>query len=277
MRLVKASIDVPKRNVLVFSGWYSQTDEQDERHELFGDGLIRSPSFHSIWFEAVKKFLKPDLVLITDSNSPRKSPLGGSSEITWINLPYNPGHSTSTQHFFAGYTVAVINGLSWAIANDYRYAVYVEQDTLIFGEKLLETAISDCKNGIAFGHRGSSPQAIQQSFMVFEKQVISRFLHRLLKINFPDYLLSPEDKFALAASRFPISFVNFIRRPRFAHIISKLISSHPSFGLLSVGPGRNRPLDLSLESFYFQCGTANEVEQFIHLLASRKSEHSSDV
>jgi len=264
-------VDGPEdHKVLVFSGWYSNSDEVDERDHLFGDSSIRQPDFHTLWFEAVTNFLKPNLTLITDSDSPAKSPLINDERTTWISLPYNPGHPTSSNHFFAGCTVAMINGLSWAVANRYEYAIYVEQDALVFGDNLLQAAIHDCKKGIALGAGTGTPQAIQQSFMVFHLHSIPRFLRRLLSIPFPDSYFSTEDKFAIAASRFPIFALRFIRNQRALHLAARAVSWRPSFGLLSFGYGRNRPIDFSSDCYYFQHGSASEVEQFVHHFAKRE-------
>ena len=272
MRINELAEGPDDHNLLVFSGWYSDSDDVDERDHLFGDSSIRQPNFHTLWFEAVQKFLRPDLTLITDSNSPAKSPLADDGRITWISLPYNPGHPTSTNHFFAGCTVAMINGLSWAVANRYKYAIYVEQDALIFGDKLLETAISDCKNGIALGSGTGTPQAIQQSLMVFELRSIPRFLRRLLAIPFPDSYFSTEDKFAIAASRFPIFILRLVRNQRILHLLARAFSQRPRFGLLSFGYGRHRPIDFSSDCFYFQHGTASELEHFVNYFAHHDAE-----
>lgn len=249
--------------LLLFSGWYSEEPSNDERDVLQGSDLIRDPEFHDLWLSAAQKFLNPSHILITDSNSPRKSPLVESEDLTWIRLPNNPGHSTSAKQFYCGYSVGVLNGLIWAFINDFAHAVYVEQDALIFGDKFFEACQTSARNGIAFGSGSGTPQPIQQSLMYFSREAIPRFINRLLTIPYADSVLSCEEKFSLAASRIPNFLIRKKLSIRFARVMARLVTIRPSFGLFQFGYGRARPIHYSDSNFYFQHGTLDEVQKFM--------------
>ncbi len=261
-----------KLRYIVTSGWWSiEDDSLDMRKKRYGDAYIRSSEFHRLWFRAVRRYTHPQKIYIVDSNSPIKPPLDKQYEIL-IPLLENAGHATNHKGKYAGVTRAHLLGMSLALANEVDYWVYIEQDALVYGEGIVEKCIETMKKPYMFGYGVGTPQPVQQSLMIVKRDAIAPFIRRLTRIKAKDSEISPETKFAIAASPL-LGFIpecvfvameketptgKFLRR-----IVWKLIDLLRGFDYLPFGYGRVRPIDFDAEYFYFQHADADELARYL--------------
>ncbi len=79
------------------------------------------------------------------------------------------GHASVSLNKYSGVTYAHVLGMSYALLEDVDYWVYVEQDALLFGDNIVEYAIEQMRSPVMFGSGKSTPQPMQQSFMIIKK------------------------------------------------------------------------------------------------------------
>ena len=249
---------------VIGSGWWSAgSDDHDERKKLYGDAEIRSSPFALLWHESISRYSNPDKILIVDSNSPVKPPQIHDNRREIVSLPFNAGHSSNHSGKYAGWTRSVLVGLSYALASDSDYFVYVEQDCLLAGSGIVEAAISAMSSPFMFGSGVGTPQPLQQSFFVVRQDGYVRFLHRLQSIRQRDRELSPEWKFAVASGGIPAWMAAGLQRSvRLRALARRALLKSGSFDTLPYGYGRVRPIDWSDEHFYFQWGSGDELAQY---------------
>lgn len=243
---------------MIASGWWcSGKDEVLPHHR--GDARIRSVDFHSIWYHLLDRFTSPSRILIVDSASPVPAPIRSDDKrIQLHRLAINPGHATSCSDRFCGWTASVLCGLQDCLHSDNDYFVYIEQDVLLYGEGIIEAAISKMRTPYMFGDAVGIPQPLQQSFFIVRRDGIAPFLSRLLNMSESDKELSPERKFHFACQ---------------SHIFTKkafrwLARRRKKYDFLPFGYGRKRPLDFSQSYFYFQHASAAEYSKFVEHLKS---------
>jgi len=263
--------DMKKYKYIITSGWWCDNDASDDREKKLGDTQLRQVDFFSKWHEAIVKFSNPEKVLIINSASPVKPDLSSFSDVHFLSLDHNPGHPTKHLNRYSGVTYAHVLGMTYALLEDVDYWVYVEQDALIYGEGIIEHAISKMNKGIMFGSGLGTPQPMQQSLMIFHKDSIGKFLKNLSRISYPDSEFSPEMKFAVAASPifrlFPNCAINiFLKKNFLGKLFKKLFfwlsnSSLSGYKAFPFGYGRARPINFDDEYYYFQHGSVEELHR----------------
>lgn len=259
---------------IITSGWWcAESDkEQEKRQILMGSDSIRGSNFHKIWAKSILQNTNPTAVYIVDSASPVK-PAVENAKIQIFSLSENPGHSTWTSHKYCGFTASNIVGMTLAISNDVDYWVFVEQDAVLKGEGIVEFCISKMNRPYMFGSGQGTPQPLQQSFMIIKTTHITKFLHYLDKIASSDREVSPEVKYAYAASPIARLLVPCFtlklttKKDLLSRLFSKLyimpiLSFCRGFDYLPVGFGRARPIDFSDKFFYFQHGDDAELQKY---------------
>jgi hypothetical protein len=233
--------------VIVGSGWWSSGQRSEWN---IGDDLIRSTQFFSLWHRQVMKYICPDMIVVTDSHSPKKPDRGKFERLQWIELDRNYGHANDIRtgvinSKYCGFTRSLIMGASFALCCEADYFVYVEQDCLIRGERFLEAAIGDQAFDFYMGQRTSggtglagSPAApmLQNSLLIMNGRGIERLISKLLTARETDGEMSLEEKMARDMT---------------------------PFGTLNVPYGRSRPMDSSLSHYYAQHMSRQELEVFI--------------
>ena len=233
--------------VIVGSGWWSDEKPHDWAR---GDELTTDVNFFSLWYQMVRKYLNPNAIVVTDSNSPIKPNWQDFENVTWIELDENYGHPNDIrvgkiQTKFSGFTRSVINGAMFALCCDADYYVYLEQDCLIKGEKFLEHAIGDSNADIFLGDRTRGGRGIegkpaapmfQQSCIIVKKAALERFISGTMSGQETDGQLSPEVKMARDIKPWEV---------------------------LQVPYGRSRPIDFSQLHFYAQHLQTDELMQFL--------------
>lgn len=256
-------------NYVITTGWWCSNKNSESREMLIGDDAIRDREFHSFWHESIRKTKSTANIYIIDSASPIKPTLNKDEHL--ISLEKNFGHSTRCDYKLSGVTRAHVMGMTVALLNEYEYWVYIEQDALIQGEGIIEKCIKSMKKPMAFGSGKGTPYPAQQSFMIIKTSHISLFLNRLLKIKASDKEISPELKFCIASSAMLSLLPEFIykfvdRRGMFnkaARIfVYSLIGAFRGFDHIPFGYGRSRPINFTDKQFYFQHGSAAELESF---------------
>jgi len=269
-------------NYVITSGWWcEETDNHENRDVFYGDKDIRKSNFHHKWYEAIKLFTRPEKILIVDSNSPVPPPYNKNDDrIEYVKLAKNTGHSTRHSGKFCGFTQGYITGLCYAIANEFDYWVYIEQDALIYGEDIIENCIESMTGPYMFGSGRNTWAPVQQSLMIIRKDGFLPYLDRLLAIKAADCEIIPEMKTVLASSkilsRLPevifrrytnSEFINDYRK----RLVRKLISLFSGFDDVPFGFGVARPIDFSSENFYFQHGSKAELKSFEDKIKSHLS------
>jgi hypothetical protein len=250
----------------VATGWYSSMTPRSYRTK--GDDLIRGVDFRPLWWRSLDAFAAPRHVLIIDSASPVKVDDASftSTPFQTIEMLVNPGHSQNGTMHYCGYMAGVILGLEFALLNDVDLFVYVEQDALLFGERIIEkTKQALRRRDLVFG--GTSEVDIQQSFFAANKRGIRRFLKALHAIDFSDKRVAPEHKFMFAGS-LPLpgplvglaahTSIDKLRRLGLI-LFSAMCKLRSNYEVLPFGYGRERPIDFSDDVFYFQHGSAEEI------------------
>ena len=235
--------------VIVGSGWWCNDEESEWK---IGCKATRSIPFFSLWLTQVIKYLAPHKIIITDSHSPIKPDHDAYDLIQWVELDKNYGHANDirTEKIvtkYSGFTRSVLQGCLYALNCDADYYVYVEQDCLIKGEHFLQQAIGENEEDILIGQAteqgvGLNGQTAlpmkQQSVMIVKRSGMERFISGLLKADWSDGEVSPEDTMER--------------------------QFHP-LGTLSVPYGRSRPIDFTQTCFYAQHLTADELIHFIQI------------
>lgn len=256
---------------LVTTGWYAST--QPRSYTTFGDDSIRGPEFRHLWWQSLQSFARPEHVYVVDSASPVKS--GDEefkkyySDLRVVELLINPGHSQNTTHHYCGFMAGMLLGMEYALHSGVDYFLYVEQDALLYGDDLIpmvERAL--IRNGVVFG--GNRGGLIQQSLVAFDRRAIRYFLSNMHSIGLSDKFLEPEYKFMHAASLMrylPILSLlsygrhQYVRRPA-VQLAIKLAWMFRRYDVIPFGYGRSRPINFDDAVFYFQHGSAVEIDSY---------------
>jgi len=257
---------------IITTGWWCTNDDNfDDRAVKYGNELIRTDSFHNLWFKAVDTYANPKKIYIIDSNSPVKPVMNPEKE-TLISLHENAGHPTQHTGKLSGVSRAHLLGMSLAMANEIDYWVYIEQDALIYGNDIIEKCIDRMKRPYMFGSGRGTPQPVQHSLMIIRKDGIPDFIKNFNAIQAKDSEISVERKFAIATS-LPLRLIpEFIYKYMegksfFGKLIDRfffpLYYTFQGFDNVPFGYGRQRPIDFSKSHFYFQHGDQKELESFL--------------
>jgi len=237
--------DNPK--VVVGTGWWS-TDQDGDWN--IGSSTTRSVEFFHLWYRQVSTCLRPEKIIVTDSNSPNKPEVGMYRNVEWVVLDRNYGHANDIRvgkiaTHWCGWTRSVINGAMYALCCDADFYVYVEQDCLIRGQHFLSAAIGDRTQDIFLGSRTQNGVGIegktaapmyQNSLMIVRNEGLPRFIQGIMASEESDGEVSPE---------------------------VKLEKHCAPFGELAVPFGRSRPIDFSRSHFYLQHLHENELDEFV--------------
>lgn len=242
---------------MIASGWWCSGDSAVLDHHR-GDSRIRDVEFHHNWYQLIDRFTSPSRILIVDSASPVPPPVAKNDPRIHVHtLAKNPGHATVCEDQFCGWTAAVLVGLQDCLHSDNEYFVYIEQDVLIYGQGIIEYAISKMKHDYMFGDAIGIPQPLQQSFFIIRRDGIAPFLSRILAMTEPDRVLSPERKFHYAT----LPYIG-------AHKAFRWLGNKiRRYDFLPFGYGRKRPIEFLSPYYYFQHGSADEIASFSGVLA----------
>jgi hypothetical protein len=254
---------------IITSGWWCDNDSSNDRDVKYGSSNLRQAVFFNTWYELIRENCNPKKIVVIDSNSPVKPDLKSYENVHFMELDYNPGHPTKHTGKYSGVTYAHLLGLTYTLLEDVDYWVYIEQDAIIKGKHLIEYAISKMKRDFMFGSGWGTPQPVQHSLMIIKKSAIPSFIKNLSKIEFKDSELSPEMKFAIAASPvlrlLPLFIIKVLTQKTF---ISRMVwkvffiisnSYLGGFQPLPFGYGRSRPINHEDTFYYFQHGTEDEI------------------
>jgi hypothetical protein len=253
---------------LVISGWYAS--DAPRNYRTWGDEVIRGAAFRQLWWRSVDTFIKPNHVFVVDSASPVKPDDAAhtSTPFRHLELLKNPGHAQNCSTHYCGAMAAIILGLEYALHNDVDMVLYVEQDALVYGDRIVEkTKNALRRRDLVFG---DGPRQIEQSYFGATRRGIRSFLSGLHAIRQSDQKIAPEHKFMYAGARYlPTLALGLAAytpvEPIFKakmRLFSLLCSLARGYEVLPFGYGRNRPINFNDEAFYFQQGTAAELAQY---------------
>jgi len=236
--------------VVVGSGWWCA----DEAHEWTkGSPVQQSIPFFDLWYRQVIRCLDPDAVLVTDSAAPLKPDHRSYGPLEWLELDRNYGHVNDirvghVETKYSGFTRSVVSGATYALSCDADVYVYVEQDCLLHGERILEPALGGTTADILLGARTVNGKGIygkvaapmhQVSLMIVRRAGLERFIEAILGSPWTDGELSPE----------------VIWERRMA-----------PFDVVQIPYGRSRPIDFTRSHFYVQHLDDEELERFLELV-----------
>lgn len=255
---------------LICTGWYSSNEPRT--YQTFGDESVRNQSFRSLWWQSVDTFIQPKHVLVVDSASPVKphDHLFSSTKTTQIELLKNPGHAQNCTTHYAGWMASILVGLEFSLLNDVDFFLYVEQDALVYGKGFVEKIKQKLlTNDFVFGGGGKFAE-IEQSVFAVNKKGIRKFLSALHNIHYSDRQVGPEVKFMYAASLLKSSGLagmlsyNQPRLMRRLHnkLFCMMLPIIKQYELLPFGYGRVRPINFADDIFYFQQGSADEINAY---------------
>ncbi|MEG3765200.1 hypothetical protein [Alteromonas sp. 14N.309.X.WAT.G.H12] len=261
-----------KYKYIIGTGWWCTQNDTRLDKFLNGEDFIRSAEFHSLWAESIVKNTSPTSVVVIDSASPIKAKWDCTLlPYQIISLNKNAGHATNLKNdLFCGWTSSVLLSAEYASLCDCDYYVYVEQDALLHGEGIIEHCISTMGDAAyLFGRSDNNVQPLQQSFFIIRKDALNKFICRLRSIKYSDKDISPEVKFAVATSPllFSLPHILYVQKSSLMgkvkrRIVTKLLKLFGKYSYLPVGYGRSRPIDFDDDYFYFQHGSAEELEKY---------------
>jgi hypothetical protein len=233
--------------IVVGSGWWSSGVRSQWN---IGDDLIRSSAFFALWYRQVMKSLNPNMIFVTDSNSPIKPDRQKFERVQWIELDKNYGHANDirvglSKTKFAGSSRSKIMGASFALCCDADYFVYVEQDCLLRGDNFLKMSIGEQDFDFFCGQRTEGGRGLQgavaapmlqTSVLVMKRTGMERYISKMIAAPENDGELSPE---------------------------MKMERDMTPYGTLLVPYGRSRPIDFNRSHFYAQHMTRDELMAFL--------------
>jgi hypothetical protein len=254
---------------LVTSGWYASAEPRSYRTK--GDDSIRGAGFRPLWWRSLDRYVRPEHVFIVDSASPVKPDDAActATKFQRVELLMNPGHSQNGKTHYCGAMAAITMGLEFALHNDVEMFLYVEQDALLYGDRLVEkTKNALRRKDLVFG-RGTFVD-VQQSLFGANKRGIRQFLSALHAIKYSDKQVAPENKFMLAGSRMvpaaaaALAVHTSIDKLRRAGLLlfGAACAVGRNYEFLPFGYGRDRPINFNDDVFYFQHGSAEELAQY---------------
>lgn len=233
--------------VIVGSGWWC--NRQRSRWTI-GDDMTRVPEFFDLWLHLVRHYVKPDHVVVVDSNSPHKPANISQPGLTWIELDRNYGHANDLRvgeiaSKFCGFTRSVLLTAMFALSNDADIYCYVEQDCVVRGDDFIDRALAGreptiligapTQNGVGLGGRIAAPM-YQQSLIIVGRASLERFIAGVMRGPESDGEVSPE---------------------------IKMVRDCAPLDLLAIPYGRSRPINFGLPCYYAQHLTGPELANFL--------------
>lgn len=236
--------------IVVGSGWWC---DRQAREWTVGDPATRTPAFFEVWLRLVRRYIRPDLIVVTDSCSPIKPRVSAREGVTWVELDRNYGHANDLRFGlmatkYSGGTRSRIIGCTYALCCDADYFVYLEQDCVIRGAGFIDAALRGTRQSIVIGDRTAMGRSIvpgriaipmlQNSLMIVRRDGMERFLAGLIQAAETDGELPPE---------------------------MKMERDFAPFDVVAVPYGRSRPIDFRRSHFYAQHLVADELAEFCAL------------
>jgi len=223
-------------NYVIGTGWWCSNTNGTEGREFglpkVGHPVIRSQRFFNLWLYFVRRYTKPQKIIVVDSASPIKPPGFDKRDYEYVSLDRNY-HSVKNT-LFNGWIRGFMTGASYAWNCNCDF-IYVEQDCIAVGRDWVDALYkkSDLRKPL-FGSKFRSP--IQQSLVFLPNKLIPKFL----------YLLATTIKPMNCETRF--------------HTLSKL-KGGMGYGTLPFGVGRVRPIDWKAKHLYVQHWTDAELRE----------------
>lgn len=232
---------------IIGTGWWCDGTglHSHSKHQKYVDKKTRQSDFFDLWYKSVKKYTKPDKIIMVDSNSPIKPNLSGKDDVEFISLNKNYGAAIdgTSKGILSGWDRSVLMGASYAMLCDVDYFVYIEQDCLIHGKGIIEYAISKMNRAkVMLGDGIGTPQPIQQSFIIVKGDYLQTFISKDFTLNDKSFLRKSPEK-------------------RYGEYFKQVAK------MLPFGYGRTRPINFNDEYFYAQHLRSNELRKFKNKLS----------
>ncbi|WP_299648653.1 hypothetical protein [uncultured Tateyamaria sp.] len=256
---------------VIGSGWWC-SDEADTqinpKRKKLGSDEQRKVEFFQIWLNNIQNYTSPASIVVVDSASPIKPDAELRAQTAWIELPFNARHATDHIGQWSGWVRSVLMSGQYALTTEADYFVYVEQDCLLKGERIIERCLEKMTTGLMFGAGEGTPQPLQQSFFIVDRARLSAFMKNLSDIQAPDSEMSPEWKFVFATWRPLVLCANLglLKRKKNRARVARMAQRF-FFDELPMAGGRTRPVPFDAKHYYFQHGSKDEIAR--HLEATR--------
>lgn len=181
-------------NYIVGSGWfsdkYNKTDEgklTNIHQKKYGGITGRNSEFSKYWLSHIlNQSILPKRIYILDADSPEEINISVKNhklvDISKQIKNFGHGAICAKNNILCGWARGFLNGAIKAYINDCDY-VYIEQDLLIFGKKLLENIFKllEKKNKqICYINGNETPQKLQQSLVIVKHCYLIKFITGLL-------------------------------------------------------------------------------------------------
>jgi hypothetical protein len=264
---------------VISTGWWCGSE--DETNSVG----IKKTEFVELWSKSIEKFTNPEKIFVVDSNSPVKPKYDNkfiSSKLEYVSLLENAGHSANPNHLglYCGWTRAVLMGVEYAHMCDVDYYVYVEQDSLLYGENIIEHAISKMTKPYMFGDAKGLGHPLQISFFIIHKSKFKDFINSYKELTVKDNVISPEKKICISTSKMLQIIPQWIYeiyepdKPRLLEKIKiriyvRLMNYLGNFNTLPFGYGgysKRTGVNFDDKYFYFQHASKDEIDKYIKLI-----------
>ena len=263
-----------KSKYIIGTGWWCNESgvalDKDNRL-AYGDDEIRGSLFQEKWIKSITENCQPEKIIIVDSGSPTPPPSTNFSDVEYVKLNENAGHSSNHTGDLCGWSRGMIMSAMYALNCDCQYYVYVEQDVLLKGNGIIEHAISKMNKPYMFGSNKGKNQPLQQSFFIIKRTHLSKFISNFLSLNYRDDEIPAEVKFALSSS----PLYKIIPKWLFKGILPGTIIGRVTYRLqmmaakqianfdpVPFGSGRDRPINFSDDFLYFQHASKDELNEY---------------
>ena len=224
------------------TGWYCAADYGFIQQHAY-DPYQRDPKFFYLWYNQVNKYLRPEKIIIVNACSPVPVPGVDDRRIQYVDAVRNFGLWKDSTGPFCGCMNAILMCAAYALVNQCDL-IYVEQDTLVRGYGLFETALMNMRKGcISYGKQeaGFDNQGlpVEHSLIVVPFRFLAEFIYRYNRLS--EHL---SDKDGTTEWKF-----------------------HQAYGdvvdYLPFGCGRNRPIDWTAAHLYVQHFRGAELHTFL--------------
>lgn len=192
-------------NYIVCSGWWGEINSSIPWHL----GIHRLPIYFDFFYEQITSLASPRKIFVVDSCTPSAFvPSLAGKEVEWVRLDRNYERDDYTK--YNGWTRAFILGMTYAKMCEAHYAVWVEQDTLLWGKGIIDYAIEHMKdNRGVVSYNPCNYENGEQCLVVIDTQFVFDFIRAYCAIPSSDAQTMGEAKFVQLQKQFPWGWLPF--------------------------------------------------------------------
>jgi len=234
------------KSYVIGTGWWC--DGTGTHYNSKGNNssdATRQREFFPIWYAHIMAYANPKTIILVDSNSPVKPDFSSFDGVQVVDMLRNfpIGDKTCRNPFRTDATAAARQmyvGAFYAYLTDVDYFIWVEQDCLIHGDNIIETALESMGDAdMSAGRWDFQDYHMELSFLIMKASSVPHLFNSYLRSNRP----KPEMKYWDVVHQDDVNF-----------------------SWLPFGCGRMRPIDFTASHYYAQHLTDKEIEKFVEVL-----------